>query len=261
MDYQMKLLSSLILTFLMIGLIPLAVFPESSDSKKDEMEKKLAAGELISSSEPVEGTKVRRGRVIGIVDAPPNIVWKVIGDNNNFKNFMPHTLESIVVDKDLMPIILEKKPKNEREVEEIVGLAVDPKIYHVKGGKYSVYFYTLLDFPWPISNKWYILKIDRDETRSTQGIYISSWDMVIGNLRTNKGSWFLEPYSEGRTKVTYNLLTDPGGKIPDFFINMGTEVTMPDVIRAVRKRAKEIVIESLSHYGLCAMGNGPWARY
>ena len=64
--------------------------------------------------------------------------------------------------------------------------------------------------------------------------------MVIGNLKTNQGFWFIEPYGEKSTKVTYQLLTDPGGSIPKFFIDMGVKVTMPNVIKAVKKRALRI---------------------
>jgi len=211
-----------------------------------QTEKRLVAGELISSSEAVAGTRVRRSRVIGIIDAPPHIVWEVITDNNHFKDFMPRTLESLVVDKDLIPLIRKTKPNNFLKVKKIIGKPVDPRIYQVKGGKYSIYFYSLLDFPWPISNKWYIIKIDRDETRAADGIYQSSWDMVIGNLQTNQGSWLLEPYGKSQTKATYSLLTDPGGCTPDSFINMGTEKTMPDVIQAVRRRAGELMRQGQS---------------
>lgn len=226
---------SLFLLIIGIGIVlfsPLSVFPE------DKIEKMLDAGRLISSSEPVEGTQVRRSRVIGVIDASPHIVWEVITDNNHFKDFMPNTLESLVVDTNLIPIIRKRRPGKACQVEEIIGKAVDPNIYRVKGGKYFVYFYSLLDFPWPISNKWYIIKIDRDETRATEGIYRSSWEMAAGNLRTNQGYWLLEPYSKQRTKATYSLLTDPGGYVPDSLINIGTTVTMPDIIQAVRRRAK-----------------------
>ncbi|MBU0568616.1 hypothetical protein KJ693_03175 [bacterium] len=222
-------------------IIGIAVVLSSPLSGFTEIEKRLADGELMSICESVEGTRVKRGKAIGIIDAPPHIVWEVITDNNHFKEFMPRTLESLVVNKDLMPLILKKRPKSTEKVERIIGNPVDPRIYQVKGGTYSIYFYSLLDFPWPISNKWYIIKIDRDETRVADGIYQSSWDMVIGNLRTNQGSWLLEPYGKSQTKATYSLLTDPGGCIPDSFINMGTEKTMPDVIRAVRGRARKLM--------------------
>lgn len=229
----MKSLFSLIIGMAVVLSNPLA---GSGGTKKG-----LAAGELITICEPVEGTRVKRGKVLGVIDAPPYIVWEVITDNNHFKDFMPHTLESLVVNKDLMPLVQKRRPENIREVKRIIGKPVDPRIYQIKGGKYSIYFYSLLDFPLPISNKWYIIKIDHDETRAAEGIYQSSWDMVTGNLRSNQGFWLLEPYGKSQTKVTYSLLTDPGGYMPDFFINMGTKKTMPDVIQAVRNRARELM--------------------
>lgn len=202
---------------------------------------RLAAGEIIAHSESVKGTDVKRGTVIAAINAPPETVWQVITDNNHFREFMPKTLESMIVSPEKLKEVLRKAPRRSEEVEKLLGK--DPpnlSQYRAAGGHYGVYFYSLLDFPWPVSNKWYIIKIQRDETRASEHIYSERWDLEIGNIAANKGYWLLEPYGEGMTKVTYQLLTDPGGHIPKSFIEMGTKVTMPDIIRAVRERAIKI---------------------
>ena len=199
---------------------------------------RLAAGEIIAYSENVEGSDVKRGTVIATINAPPEIVWQVITDNNRFREFMPKTLESMLVSPEKLREVLRKAPRTREEVEKLLGKdPPDLSRFRSVGGLYVVYFYSLLDFPWPVSDKWYIIKIQRDETRASKNIYSERWDLEIGNLAANNGYWLLEPYGEGMTKVTYQLLTDPGGNIPKSFIEMGTKVTMPDIIRAVRERA------------------------
>ena len=235
----MKSLIRLIIWVAMFSSNSLTVFAE-----EDDRDKSLAEGELIFSSESEEGTKIKKGTVIGIVNAPPNIVWQVIGDNNHFKDFMPRTLVSKVVDKDKIPMIRKKNAKDVQEVMKIIGKEVDPKIYHVTGGTYSIYFFSMLNLPWPAKNRWYVIKLDRDETYSAQGIYRSYWNLVTGNLRDNYGSWHLEPYDKERTKVTYKLLSDPGGNIPEWLINMSAPGIFKDILGAVRKKSKELMVKN-----------------
>jgi hypothetical protein len=49
-----------------------------------------------------------------------------------------------------------------------------------------------------------------------------------------------EPISGGsRTRLTYTLLTNPGGMIPDFVANMSNTVAIPKLFKAVMKRSVE----------------------
>ncbi len=173
-----------------------------------------------------------------VVDAPPEIVWQVITDLNNFKSFMPRTIASRAVPPDKLDAILRLKPTEASEVERLLGpTPLDPASCRIPGGKYTVYFYSHLKFPFPASNRWYIIKGVNDETQAAQHLYRSSWSLVTGNLKENSGEWILEPYGSGKTKAIYRLRTDPGGCIPGFLVKQGTNNTMPQIIEAVRKRA------------------------
>ena len=208
---------------------------------QNDIDARLKEGEIIACTEDVEGTRVKKGTVTGVINVPPETVWQVITDNNNFKKFMPQTLDSLIVPKETVAKMLKKNPKKRLQIERLLNNKIsNPLSYQSPGEKRVVYFYSLLDFPWPISNRWYIIKINRDETRAAEHIYFDSWNLEIGNLKMNQGFWLLEPFGEGYTKTTYQLLIDPGGHIPKFFIDIGTKKTMPDVIRAVRERAYEI---------------------
>ena len=56
-------------------------------------------------------------------------------------------------------------------------------------------------------------------------------------IRLSTGSWSLEPIEGGQTtRVTYSIITDPGGKVPRAFADGATNAGMDGLMKAVRKR-------------------------
>jgi ribosome-associated toxin RatA of RatAB toxin-antitoxin module len=221
------------------AILTLGLAPQAG--AQEEIRNKLDRGEVIVSAREEPGSPVKHAEMTGIIDASPEVVWQVITDVNSFKYFMPRTLNSMAVAPEKIPEIVKKKPTQAKEVEKLLGPTfIDPAKYRVPGGKYTVYHYSNLDFPWPCSNRWYILKGIQDETQAAQHHYHTSWSLVIGNLKTNSGEWILEPYGNHQTKAVYRLNTDPGGAIPGFLVQEGTCSTMPQIIKAVRERAAKL---------------------
>jgi len=207
----------------------------------DDLHRRLAAGEIIVTAKEDPGTSLIRAEMTGVIDASPEIVWQVIDDVNNFKYFMPRTLNSMAVPAEKIPLILQRRPSRAEEVEALLGpIPADPASYRIPGGKYSAYHYTNLQFPWPCNNRWYIIKGLYDETSAAQHRYHSSWLLVIGNLRENSGEWILAPFGTAKTKAIYRINTDPGGALPGFLVKQGTCSTMPQIIKAVRERAAKL---------------------
>ncbi|MHB8068827.1 MAG: SRPBCC family protein [Desulfobaccales bacterium] len=208
---------------------------------QDEVRGKLKKGEIIVSAKEVDGTSLKRGEVMGVIDASPETVWQVITDINNYKHFMPRTLNSMTVAGDKLPQILKRRPGSPEELEQLLGpVPAETANSRLPGGKFICYLYSHLNFPWPCKNRWYILKLELDETSAARHRYRSSWSLVIGNLRENLGEWILEPFDSTRTKVTYRLLTDPGGAIPDFLVNQATSTTLPQIITAIKQRVDTV---------------------
>lgn len=206
-----------------------------------DLPSRLASGEIIVSSENVPGSSVKMGEVTGVVDAPPELVWKVIIDVNHFHEFMPRTLKSQVVAPEQLQLLRQKRPTTAPEVEAILGPAPpDPARFRRPGQKYLEYLYGHLEVPWPLGDRWYIIKMLRDETQAAQHIYTSSWSLELGNLRENQGEWRLHPFSVNQTRLTYRLVTDPGGCVPKFLIQKGTFITLPQVISSVRQRVGQL---------------------
>src|SRR5690606_16839033 len=67
-----------------------------------------------------------------------------------------------------------------------------------------------------------------------------SWPEVEGvvRVRINEGAWLAEPLDDGKhTRLTYRLLTNPGGMIPDFVVGLSNTIAIPELFEAVRKRS------------------------
>jgi len=163
-----------------------------------------------------EGSEIREVKAMAFVDAPPSRVFKVIGDYNHFKDFMPYTKESKII-------------------------AQQDKV---------TYFYTLISPP-IVSNRDYTLKLtDYSTFDGKTGFYKVVWEAAndkgppqpkgVVRLDVNRGFWLLESTEGGKkTFVTYYLYTDPAGAIPLFLVNQANKESVPDLIKAVRKRVKD----------------------
>lgn len=170
--------------------------------------------------------------MIFYVDAAPIKVFKVLCDLENFKEFMPYTVVSEV---------LKRTRQNDKEI---------------------VYFFTILDLPKPISNRYYTIKlINEPDPNGKKGAYRSAWNLsddpaldpkpdaprfkgivdpkYYNCIKTakNMGYWLVEPKGDG-SKVTYYVYTDPGGVVPAWAANMANSIAAPKLANAVKERVK-----------------------
>jgi ribosome-associated toxin RatA of RatAB toxin-antitoxin module len=93
----------------------------------------------------------------------------------------------------------------------------------------TVFFYTELGTP--LKTIRYEIKLELDKPR-----WRVAWTLVEGNLKSNEGSWQLEPYGAGETYAVYTCFVAPGFWLPGYLLNQVTQGTLPQVINAVRRR-------------------------
>ena len=171
-----------------------------------EEQERLANGEVIVHLKAVRGP-IKEGTAIGVVDAPPQRVFRVVTDNENFEQFMPYVKRS--------------------EVERLT--------------EGSILNYQHLDFPFPIGDRYYKLHILRTVENTDRGkVFTSTWTYVrgSGNIKDTYGSWTLREYDKDKALVIYVCCTDPGGSLPKWALNMATTISLPRVIDRVRQRVK-----------------------
>ncbi len=172
-----------------------------------------------------------------MVDAPPAKVWEVVTDANNFQDFLPRMIRSRLVRFEELKAILQGSPGTAAGVEGFLTAAPpDLALFRIPGHQYIGYFYGHLEVPWPLRDRWYVVRVLWDETQGARGVFTCSWSLIIGNLREYRGAWQLEPFGENRTRLTYRVMTDPGGLVPKSLAGEFTTKTLPQIIAGVRRR-------------------------
>lgn len=166
-------------------------------------------GEIVVELRAVDGTHAKEGCALGLVDAPVEAVFDVVGDAEAFEEFMPRVAESSVEIPD---------PN-------------DPSLYLNR---------QRLSLPFPLQDRYYTIRV-RTRADPSSRTWTVTWTYVqgSGNVDENYGSWTLREYRPGRTLVVYRLFSDPGGYIPKWALNRSTRTILPDVLRAVRRRVAE----------------------
>lgn len=198
---------------------------------------RLAAGEIITYSGNVPGSGARRGEATGVVAASPEKVWQVVTDANNFQQFLPKIVRSRLVRFEELERILREQPANAFEVEAILNdIPPELSVFRVPGQRYAGYFYGRVAVPWPLRDRWYIVRVQWDESQAARRIYTCSWSLTAGNLREYRGEWKLEPFGDRQTQLTYRVVTDPGGFVPKSLADEFTNETLPQIIAGVRRR-------------------------
>jgi ribosome-associated toxin RatA of RatAB toxin-antitoxin module len=136
--------------------------------------------------------------VYGMIEAPPEVVWKAITTYDRYQDFLPLVVESGV----------RKRAPN------------------------RVWQYVRMRPPWPLHDHWMV-----NANVEKKASWNLSWTMDDGNLRMEHGYWQITPMGPNRCKLQYHLTVDPWLDIvPSWLVEFATKTVLPDVIKGVRKR-------------------------
>lgn len=137
--------------------------------------------------------------VAGIIEAPVDVVWKTINTD----------------DRELYPDMLKQE------------VTVINRQEFIKK--------TLLDYPWPFSDRWTIYREKIDEK-----LYGKEWFEIGGDVKINRGAVRLFALEDNSTLMVFKNTFDPGiGAVPDWVIETGMEIIAPRVITRVREYLKK----------------------
>ena len=170
------------------------------------------ADELTVYSRPHEGSSLRECRAIGIINAEPIVVKRVIDDTAEYPKFMPYVVETKTLS---------------RTADTRVG-------------------YQRISPPM-VGDRDYTVRV-KCESKSCPGgtMYCNRWEVAndlgpaeikgVTRVKVTQGSWVLEPAGGGKTKATYTIYSDSGGGIPTFLLNSANKTAIPKLFDAVRKQ-------------------------
>jgi hypothetical protein len=155
---------------------------------------------------------LREIRAEAVVEAPLERVWDVLTDAERFPEFMPYVMEV-----------------------RILGPAESR-------GRYE---YHLIDPP-IVNRRDYTLKTF-NELDEAKGVYRRCWTLAgdkgpdptegVVRIRSCRGRWTVTRLDKSKTRVEYDLHTDPGGFVPVWLANKAKTMTLPALMNAVRQRS------------------------
>ncbi len=207
------------------------LWPCSSGNKEIERLtiQRLKNREIVSSVQPIPDSKTHRCEVKGLIYAPIEKVWDVISNYNSYDKFMPRTPKAFLVHPKILTLWQNQNIKNWNKFEKLL---VQYKIEAC--GDNPFYFYNRFRMPWPLQDRYFILKTERFPQ-----IYKSQWVEIIGNTQVNEGSWELRSFENEpeTTLAVYTLYVDPGIALPGAILKAGMK-GIPVIIHSLRQRVE-----------------------
>jgi len=174
----------------------------------------------------------------GVMQASPENVWKQVIRFNDYDQFMPRVLESFFISEDGLPALQNAGTKNANKLRS-VAKKYKVSVPRKEGGKWEGLLFMVLDTPFPVENRWYVIRTTQDETKAARHIYKRCWELVAGNIESATGCWAFEPGSTpDETMSRYEDHADPGGKVPQWMTRLGATQTIPEMFQRVEKLAR-----------------------
>lgn len=161
-------------------------------------------------SRPTEGTEVREVLGRAEFDLSPERFFRFLADVESYPDLLPPTTQARLLRRD---------------------------------GDES-WYYMVIDPAW-VAPRDYCIRTRLH--RLSDGRLKSTWENdesacpppPDGTVRIhiNEGYWLLTPLPGGRTEVTYQAITDPGGMVPKWMVNKGQIGALVDIFQALGEAA------------------------
>jgi ribosome-associated toxin RatA of RatAB toxin-antitoxin module len=172
--------------------------------------------DLTTFSRPRKDSSLLEYKAVGVLEAAPIVIKRVIDDTAEYPNFMPYVIETKTI---------------------------------ANNGTTRI-GYQRLSPPF-VGDRDYTVRVKCESKRCpvTGGtIYCNRWDAAndlgpaekkgVARVKVTEGAWLLEPTADGKTRATYTIYSDSGGGIPAMILNKANKTAIPKLFDAVRKQAK-----------------------
>jgi len=179
-------------------LLPLATTPTTPDTISDEWELKKDHSGIKVYYRDSDKSDIKELRIVTEMDASLSAIMSLLYDVDLYTKWVYSCSESYIA-----------KQLDQKEL----------------------YYYSKMDFPWPLSDRDLIAHSSIQQDPKT-GKIISSSKAVpkflpenegVVRLKTMQVRWELTPKQDGSVHVEYYLYSDPGGSIPAWVVNLGLD--------------------------------------
>jgi hypothetical protein len=171
--------------------------------------------DLTTYTRPRKGSALLECKGVGLIDAAPIVVKRVIDDTAEYPKFMPYVVET-----------------------RTLSITDDTRIG-----------YQRLAPPF-VGDRDYTVRVKREAKPGRSGgtVYCNRWEAAndlgpaeqkgVTRVKITEGSWLLEPAPGGKTLATYSIYSDSGGGIPAMLLNKANKTAIPKLFDAVRKQTE-----------------------
>lgn len=156
-------------------------------------------GEVEVTLRPAGGGP-KEGIGSGIIEAPPERVFRALMDLDHWDEFMPFVEES------------DARPQPDGSVLSFQRLGLPPMI----------------------GERHLRIRVTGEAGRKVEWSYVPG----SGNVKAQRGSWTLEAAKDGKTRATLRILTDPGGPAPDRVMDRATEKSLVWIFDGLRQQVR-----------------------
>jgi len=189
--------------------------------------------------------------IVGLVNAQ-EAKWELKKDKNDVKVYVREAVDSPFKELKMSYTV-------EASMNSIMALLQDieaipdwvykcTEAYVVKEiSQEEEYYYNLVDFPWPLSDRDFVVKskLTRDTINNT--MRSESWvanDMIpekegVVRIKDLHLWWEFTPKENGIVHIDYYLKSDPGGYLPAWIVNMAADQGPMQTVKRFRKALKD----------------------
>ncbi|MBI2066403.1 MAG: hypothetical protein HYT77_00115 [Deltaproteobacteria bacterium] len=173
----------------------------------------------------------------GIIKGEPEQIWEIIIRINDWSHFMPRMPVSHYVSEEGVVAIQKTRNQNPKFLSKLAAqFKIDRKPH--RRGKWGGIAFQVVNTPFPVANRWFLLRYLNNESKIYERKYEQCWSMIDGNVRSVQGCFRLQPTEKrGETFLYYEEISDLGGHIPEWVVKLGVRMTTPDVFHNLEREA------------------------
>lgn len=220
-------------TFLSV-LIILFAFSSAGHAGKS-VESRLDDGAVIKKIETPEDSKWAYLHVTAVVDVPPDTLWKIIIDIDDWPNWLPMSQRASFISDEAEKLITPEIAADQTKVYEIDKENPNTQKGNRRHGAWHRTVIEEYDLVWPIKNEWLVRRYDFDDTKFPM---TATWYKLARNDGKLDGTWEVEPWKDGkRSLLTYDYRVRVKKGIPRPIFRTAISLTVNPMIKSLRRKA------------------------
>lgn len=183
-----------------------------------------------------------RAKMTALIHAPSDKTWLAVLDFNNQAGKYPRLKRSFCIQAADTKEAQKQGLRNGFTVwKQYSSRACDPYAERKTGKKWSIYIFQEFDYPFPISDRWVIAKMNADESGMGQGVFRQRGILVYGHQKVYEVSFVLKPHpkSPKETFFEMDVWIDPGGVIMDWMVKEAAEYIAPRYMEILEQEARK----------------------